>query len=142
MVTQGYFDLKGMSEYLEEIAKAGKDIDLASQRAIAKGSDILKVEMKTLCPIGDAAKGDPHPGNLFAHIQIKGPIQEGNFNYAEVGVIHDAAYTDADTATYGNVQEYGSATNKAQPYIRPAIDSKRRIVMATMKESLKEEGLI
>lgn len=142
MVTQGYFDLKGFGEYLEEIARAGQDIDAAAQRAIAKGADILEVEMESLVPIGDAAKGDPHPGNLLAHIKTKGPLQEGNFSYAEVGVIHDLAYTDAETAIYGNVQEYGSATNKAQPYIRPAIDSKRRTVMTTMKESLQEEGLI
>jgi HK97 gp10 family phage protein len=142
MVTQGYFDLKGMGEYLEEIAKAGVDIDSAAQRALVKGADILQVEMQSLVPIGDAAHGDPHPGNLLAHIKIKGPLQDGNFNYVEVGVINDIDFTDAETAIYGNVQEYGSATNKAQPYIRPAIDNKRRAVMAAMKESLKGEGLM
>ena len=142
MTTQDYFNLSGLGDYLEEIARAGKDVDGAAQRALQKGSVILQDGMTSLVPIGDAAKGDPHPGNLLRHIQIKGPLQEGNYSFAEVGVIHDIAFTDPDTAIYANVQEYGSATNHAQPYIRPAIDGKKSAVMREMKQSLSEEGFL
>lgn len=135
MVTQVRFETKGLAEYLENIQKAGRDIDAAAQRALMKGAAVLEAEMESLAPIDT--------GNLLEHIQIKGPLQEGNFNYVEVGIIHDASFTDAETATYGNVQEYGSPSKNipAQPYIRPAIDRKRAAVMRLLRESLKAEGL-
>jgi HK97 gp10 family phage protein len=142
MTTQGRFDLKGLDEYLEAIAKAGLDIDAAAQRAILKGAEVLQDGMLGLVPVGDAAKGDPHPGNLMRHIQVKGPLQDGNYSYAEVGVIHDLSFTDADTAAYGNVLEYGSTRQAAQPYIRPAIQGKKSAVLRTMKESLQSEGML
>ena len=142
MTTQGWIDLKGLNEYLEAIAKAGLDVDAAAQRALKKGSEVLQEGMLGLVPVGNAAKGDKHPGNLMRHIQIKGPLQDGNFSYAEVGVIQDLAFTDPDTAIYGNVQEYGNARNAAQPYIRPAIEQKKRAVIEAMKASLQGEGVI
>jgi HK97 gp10 family phage protein len=142
MTTNGRFNLTGLNEYLEAIAQAGLDIDAAAQRALMKGAEVLQEGMLGLVPVGSAARGDPHPGNLMRHIQIKGPLQDGNFSYAEVGVIHDLAFTDADTAAYGNVLEYGSTRQAAQPYIRPAIQGKKAAVLAAMKESLKREGML
>jgi hypothetical protein len=144
MTTQAKFPLKGFEAYLEDIQQAGLDIDGAAQRALTKGAPILQNEMLRLVPVGDAAEGDEHPGNLKEHIQIDGPHQEGNVNFIEVGVIHDSSFTDAMTSIYGNVQEYGSPSKHIppHPYIRPSIDTKRRLVMKTFKQSLVEEGFV
>lgn len=131
MVTRAYLNTKGLSEYLENINQAGMDIDAAAQRALQKGGVILETEMETLAPEDE--------GNLKSHINVDGPFQDGNYNYIEVGLVN----ADAETATYGNVQEYGSPSKNipAQPYIRPAIDRKRAAVMREVRESLKSEGL-
>ncbi len=131
MTTSAYFDLKGMAEYLEVLQQAGEDIDAAAQRALLKGGAILETEMEQLVPVD---KGD-----LKAHVNIDGPYLDGNFNYVEVGVVN----ADAEIAIIGNVQEYGSPSKNipAQPYIRPAIDSKRSAVLRAFRESLKAEGL-
>lgn len=135
MATKGQLSLRGLEAYLEELARAGQDVDAAVKRAIQAGAQPIVEQMLQDVPVGDP-KVDPHPGNLKKHITIDGPHQEGNFVYVDVGVINP----DDETAIYGNVQEYGSPSNRAQPYIRPALKSKRSAAMSAMKESLKNEG--
>jgi len=130
MATTGKLELSGLAAYLEDLAAAGQDVDAAAQRALQKGADVILPEMKTLVP------KDTH--NLESHLDIDGPHQEGNFSYVDIGII-DA---DKETAIYGNVQEYGSSSVEAQPYIRPALKSKKSAAMRAMKESLKVEGLV
>lgn len=121
MTTQAKLNLSGLEEYMEAIVAAGDDVDAAAQEAIVEGALVIQKEMLDLVPVGKAPK-DPHPGNLKRHIQIDGPYIDGNFSWVDVGVIHKKGFTDKETAIYGNVQEYGSASNQPQPYIRPGID--------------------
>jgi HK97 gp10 family phage protein len=130
MATTGKLELSGLSNYLEDLARAGQDVDAAAQRALAKGAEQILPSMQDLVP------KDTH--NLEAHLSIEGPHQEGNFSYVDIGIIT----ADKDTAIYGNVQEYGSSSVAAQPYIRPALKSRKAAAMRAMKESLKSEGLV
>lgn len=125
---------KGFEEYLENIVQAGKDVDESAKRALLIGAEIIQEEMIELVPV--------ETGNLRDHIKIKGPEQDGNYISVEIGIIHDIRYTDKRTAIYGTVQEYGSATNPAQPYIRPGITRARRKAMKAMKDSLIEDGAL
>ncbi|MBI5951902.1 MAG: HK97 gp10 family phage protein [Chloroflexi bacterium] len=138
MTTQARFDTKGLSAYLEAIQKAGLDIDLAAADALMDGGEILQTEMRALVPIDE--------GDLMNHIQIKGPTREGNVTTIEVGVIHDLAFTDADTAKKGNAQEYGWISggkfHKGKSYIRAAIEVKKSAVMKAIRESLKARGFV
>lgn len=130
MTTSGRLEFSGLKTYLEDLAAAGKDVDAAAQRALSKGADEILPVMQALVP------KDTH--NLEGHLSIEGPHQEGNFSYVDIGIIT----ADKETAIYGNVQEYGSSSVAAQPYIRPALKSKRAAAMRAMKESLKSEGLV
>ncbi|NMC84292.1 MAG: hypothetical protein GYA58_03300 [Anaerolineaceae bacterium] len=137
MTTHGKLTLNGLEEYLEEIAQAGRDVDEAAARALLAGAEVLEEGMEKRVPVDI--------GNLRNHIKIKGPEQEGNFIFIEVGVIHDKAFTDAETARYGNVIEYGSASKKgkdAQPYIRPTLAEDKGKARQAMKESLEQDGIL
>jgi HK97 gp10 family phage protein len=125
---------KGFEEYFEALQKAGKDIDAAADKALLTGAKVVQVEMQRLAPV--------LTGNLKDHIKIKGPVQDGNEHYIEVGVIHDLAFTDKRTAIYAAVQEYGSSDTPAHPYIRPGIDYSKREAIKAMKTSLIEDGLL
>ncbi len=148
MTTQIKFSMRGFEEYLERIAQAGKDVDAAADRALLAAAEILQKGMKSRVPVDT--------GNLRDHIKIKGPEQDGNYHSVEVGVIHNRQYTDADTARYGNVQEYGrvvdnataidtefgSVRKSAHPYIRPTLKGDASKALKAMRESLKEEKII
>ncbi len=124
----------GFAEYLERLAKAGQDIDAIADEALASGGQVLVDGMRARVPV------DTH--NLQDHIRIKGPIQDGNFHYIEVGIIHDRAFTDAETARYGNVQEYGSANTPAQPFARPTMDSDMGKARKAMRQVFEERGAL
>lgn len=101
---------QGFSEYLERLAKAGRDIDAVSDEALREGGEILLNGMRTRVPI------DTH--NLQQSLAVDGPKQDGNFHYVEVGLVN----ADAETARYGTAQEYGWSDHAGQPYIRPTLD--------------------
>lgn len=118
---------KGLAESLDALAQLGKNIDAIIPRALLAGGEVLKDGMKRRVP------KDTH--NLEDHIVIDGPHQDGNFHYIEVGVIG----ADADTARYGNAQEYGTSSMPAQPYIRPTVDEDKGKASKAMKAVLIEE---
>ena len=129
---------QGFSEYLEKVARAGRDIDLVADEALKAGGEILLDGMQRRVPVGTAPH-DPHPGNLKAHLELMGPVQDGNFHYVDVGL---GKGTDADTARYGNVQEFSSATTPAQPYVRPTLDSDMGKAKKAMRAIFERLGLV
>ena len=122
----------GMQETFEELARLGRDVDRIADDMLMAGARVLQDGMKDRVP--------KDTRNLDLHIQIKGPQVDGNFHFVEVGVIHDRAYTDAETARYGVAQEYGTSTMPAHSYIRATMDhdkgKARRAALATAKAAL------
>lgn len=123
-MAKGIFKLSGIDEYMEQIQAAGLDILPAAVQAVEAGSDVLLAGMQRRVP------KDTH--NLEAHLSKEIEI-EGDYVFAQVGLV-DA---DAETARYGNAQEYGSVSMPAQPYVRPAMDEDRRRALKAMKDALK-----
>jgi HK97 gp10 family phage protein len=128
MATSGKLELSGLGAYLEDLARAGQDVDAAAERALEAGAQPILADMKELVP------KDLH--NLERHLTIEGPDREGNLISVQIGIV----VADKETAIYGNVQEHGSSSVTAQPYIRPAFKRKRAAAMRAMKASLKAEG--
>jgi HK97 gp10 family phage protein len=122
---------QGFSEYLEKLAQAGKDVDQAAAAALEAGGDVLLEGMQRRVP------KDTH--NLEHHLERTEPEQDGNYVFVLVGLSKDA---DADTARYGNAQEYGTSSMTAQPYIRPTLDSDMGAARKTMKKVLEENGTL
>jgi HK97 gp10 family phage protein len=121
---------KGFAEYLERLAQAGKNIDAIAGEALLAGGEVLLEGMRRRVPV------DTH--NLQNHLNLQGPKRDGNFNYVEIGLMG----ADAETARYGNVQEYGSSSMAAQPYVRPTLDEDMKKARAKMKEVFgKHEAL-
>jgi HK97 gp10 family phage protein len=131
MVVKSRITTKGFEEYLEAIAKAGQNIDAIADEALLAGGEVLLEGMDRRVP------KDTH--NLEKHLALIGPVQDGNLHYVEVGI---PPTTDANTARYGNVQEYGSANTPAQPYIRPSLDHDMGKARARMKEVFVEKGAL
>jgi HK97 gp10 family phage protein len=133
MTTQGKFTLSGVGAYLEELNRLGHDIDVVAQEVVLEAGQQIQADMQNLVPVDT--------GNLYDHIQINGPHRDGNFHFVEVGVIHDISFTDAETAIYGNVIEYGSSRVNAQPYIRPALKKNKSIMRKTLKNLFERMGI-
>ncbi len=125
-------ELKGLEQWLEALAAAGADVDQAADQTLSAGADLALTGMKRRAP------KDTH--NLEQHIVASIPKVEGNQHIVKIGLIG----ADADTARYGNAQEYGwnskSGHRAGTPYIRPTMDEDRKAIVAAMKASLKASG--
>jgi HK97 gp10 family phage protein len=119
---------QGFSEYLERVANAGLAIDQISANALAAGGEVLLDGMKQRVP--------KDTKNLERHLTVEGPYKDGNFVYIEVGL---PKTTDANTARYGNVQEFGSSNMKAQPFVRPTLDHDMAKARKAMREVFERE---
>ncbi len=129
-MAKGYFKLKGFDEYLQVIADAGASVDDAAENAVVAGADVLLDGMQRRVPKDTM--------NLHDHLKRTQPKREGNFISVQVGIIE----ADAETARYGNVQEFGSATMKAQPYIRPTLDGDKAKMRRAQRQSLEADGVL
>lgn len=128
MTVRGKIDLKGLEAWLEDLAAAGNDINAAAARAIEAGQEVALKGMQRRAP------KDTH--NLEEHLVITKVRIDGNFVYGEVGLIG----ADADTARYGNAQEYGTSNMAAQPYIRPTMQGDKGKIRKAMRVVLEKEG--
>ena len=129
MATWVKLTTKGFEEYLENLARAGKDIDAITDRALRAGGEVLLQGMKRRVP--------KDTGNLEANLKIEGPKKDGNFHYILVGLVN----ADGETARYGTAQEYGTSSMAAQPYIRPTIDEDKAKAGKAMLEVFKDAGM-
>lgn len=131
MTVRASLTTKGLEEWLEALVQAGKDVDASADRALEAGAGVALDGMQKRVAV--------LTGNLQAHIQASAPQQDGNFHSVDVGLLRGV---DAETARYGNVQEFGSANMPAHPYIRPAMDEDKRAILAAERESLKADGTL
>lgn len=143
MTVRVQMDLKGLAAYLEELARAEQDVDAAAARAVTAGGDEILDGMLANVPIGDAGKGDPHPGQLMRTLIRTAPQQDGNFVYVDVGMPGGAP---ADVSRYGNAQEYGYSRGgkfyPPQSYIRKGFDEKKSAARRAEVEALTAEGVL
>lgn len=122
---------KGFDEYLEKIGKAGQDIDQITDQALIVGGKILVDGMQARAP--------ELTGNLKSKIHATEPIVDGNYHFIEVGLPSDV---DAETARYGNTQEFGSSSMAAHPYVRPALNEDMNVARSEMKNVFTGNGAL
>jgi HK97 gp10 family phage protein len=119
---------------MENLTKAGVDINKVSREALAEAGSMLQSAMLSRVPIKN--------GNLASHIKIKTPTAEGNYNYCEVGIIYDLAYTDKKTSIQARAIEFGTIYAPAQPFIRPAIRALRGAITGLILSRLQAAELV
>jgi len=133
---------KGLEDLLARIVEVGTNVDAAAARAVVAGGDVLLEGMLEHVPVGEAGKGDPHPGQLKHSLRRTETNQNGNYTYIYVGLAPEAT---ADVARYGNAQEYGYGRGgkqyAPQSYIRAGTDEKKNAARRALLDSLKKDGM-
>jgi HK97 gp10 family phage protein len=119
---------KGLEEYLDRLARESADIDAAADAALKAGGTVLVAGER------ERVAKDTH--NLEEHITMSEPEADAGFHFIWVGLVG----ADANTARYGNVQEFGSRHTQAHPYQRPTMDSDMGRARGEMRRVLRERG--
>ena len=119
---------KGLYTWMEDLAKAGADVDAVADEMLIAGGQVILDGMKRRVP--------KRTHNLERHLTISEAKHEGNRHWVTIGL----EGADADTARYGNAQEFGTTSMAAQPYLRPAFDEGAKNAYAEMKRIAIERG--
>ena len=125
-MAKGIFKLSGVANYMEQLQTAGQDIIPAAEEAVEAGAKVLLTGMQKRVPVKS--------GNLRRNLSYK-MTTDGDTVAAEVGLLDDV---DADTARYGNVMEYGTATIRPRAYISNTFDYDRARARRAMRETLRQ----
>lgn len=131
MTVRCEFSYKGFEQYLEVLANAPLELDASIDRANIAGADVILEGMQR--------RVRRRTENLALHLKRSEPQSDGNVRWIEVGIDPEA---DADTHRYGNVNEFGSSSMAAQPYVRPAFDEDRAAARRAQRESLQKDAMI
>ena len=113
---------KGLYTWMEDLQKAGADVDAVADEMLLAGGQVILDEMIRRVP--------KLTGNLEKHLTISEVKREGNRHWVTIGLDKP----DANTARYGNAQEFGTSSMPAQPYLRPAFDEGARKAYGAMKK--------
>jgi HK97 gp10 family phage protein len=130
----------------EELAKNLDKLSIAPQKRIVREALRAGAEPMRLYMEQQAPRGDPAAPNLAQSMAISSAMPiEGDIATVKVGPTRDVHY--------GRFQEFGTARHSAQPFMRPAFDSKaeqsvrivqnelwRLVVLAGVHDSARTAG--
>ena len=119
-----------VAPYLEDLEKAGADIDLVAQEVLSDLQEPIKEHMDTLLKRSSESWTGATEKTLFADPVV----QEGNFSFIKFG-----AHTEQDPA--GIYKEYGTARQAAEPFLRPTKTWVRAKVRKALKDVMIRMGL-
>jgi hypothetical protein len=131
--------LEGFDEYLDELQKAGQDIDLVAEQCLDAGSNVLVAGMQARAPYGVIKQA----------IRKTVVMADGNKRYLYLGVLRG---TDAETARIAAVWEFGGRSSPspknpkrhprpgihAKPYIRPTLRNDAKKARAAMEKIFQD----
>lgn len=132
------FDVRGLDDYIEELLKAGKEVDLVARDALAEAAQDLQSALINAVPEAEGVNADA----LREHIHIRTPSGEGHYNYVNVGFLRDLAYTPAGIDIHAKIVEFGSVWTPARPFIRATVAAFKPRFDSIAKAKFVAAGLV
>lgn len=118
------FDVKGLDAWLEDLARAGQDVDQVVVDILTDAAPIAMSELETnLRKTSETWTGETASSIASSNVQ-----RDGNYHFIEL----TAGGKDAPGAIY---KEYGSTRQAAEPFFRPAFRTLRQY---KLKQMLKD----
>ena len=125
------FELKGLDEYLENIQKAGNNIEESVKKAIEESAKPIHDDIKQW------AEKHKMTGAVLEGVDITDIKQDGNKYYVEVGINTDKS----ENSWHAVFTEYGTPTQTADPGIRTAFSKNKSKILKIQKEILAQGGV-
>lgn len=131
--------LDGFEAYLDELQKAGEDIDRVAEQCLEAGGNVLVAGMQRRAPYGLIKRA----------LRKTAVMADGNKRYLYLGVLRG---TDAETARIAAVWEFGGRSSPspknprrhprpgihAHPYIRPTLRNDAKKARAAMENVFQD----
>lgn len=124
------FEVKGLEEYMENLLKAGADIDEAV------GQACLAAAQPVYDDLVQGLKRHQETGASLAGVLDFKVQQDGNYIWVDVGI------SGENESWHFVFVEYGSPHNRpADPVVRTAFEANKTKVQSIIKQVLREAGV-
>lgn len=125
--------LTGLEEYIENLQRAGANIDQVVGEAIYESAKPIEEDIRKW------AEKHKKTGSVLEGVGLTEVQQEGGKIFIEVGVFNDPF--DNPTAWHANFIEYGTPKMRADPGVRPAFNKNKGKVKKIQSDILKRGGI-
>ena len=121
------FQIRGLDAWLEDLAKAGQDVDQVVTEVLDEARPVAEERMREILH----STSEEWTGATAETIYTSAVQKDGNFIYFEMG-----ANTGSDPSA--QYKEYGRIRQKAEPFLRPSLTELRRSGIKKMLKAVFE----
>lgn len=134
-----------LGQFSKGVAKA------VLRRALLQAAKPIEEAAASGAPVGSAAAGDPHPGQLAGSVTSGTKLSRRQKRLARTPAIMTAAgfrsapakgaevYVGAGPLPQAHLSEFGSANNVPRPFLRPAWDGNKMTAVQSIRSALAAE---
>lgn len=116
----------GMKELLRKMEAMGADVQKTERKAVMAGAEVIRDEIEARAPVGATH-------NLKDNIVISGFAQDSSgAEYVNVG-----PKGGKGAPFYGFMVEFGTSKMRPQPFVEPALISKRKEAFAAAADVIR-----
>lgn len=125
-------DFSSIENFKMRLYEMGRKGTKIADNAIIKGATVILDEMKKASSFSDRT------GNLRKKLSISKPVTDNGRKIVKIGINK----SDNSEIFYGKFIEYGTTnrgkTITAKPYMRPALENKRKEALEIAKNEMKK----
>ncbi len=125
---------KGLMELYDQLAELGEDIDQVAAESLDAGADVVLAGMKKRVAVDT--------GKLKDSLKKSKPKREGNETMIEIGQIPEEGKISPQDAIKANVNEFGSSSMVAQPFVRPTMTEDKSKITKAMRKPFIDRGIV
>lgn len=121
-------------ELYDQLAELGEDIDQVAAESLDAGADVVLAGMKKRVPVDT--------GDLKNQLKKGKTKRDGNVTMIEIGQVGEDSKISPQDAIKANVNEFGSSSMQAQPFVRPTMTEDKSKINKAMRKPFIDRGIV
>ena len=142
VTTMAKVDIKMPDEFLERMSRLGKDFDAVAESVLEAGGEVVlqKVQSNLSAVVGVGNKSESRStGELERSLGLSPVMVDKNGNH-DIKVGFSEPRTDGSSnAKIAYILEYGTSTQQAKPFLKPAKSAVKKQCVDAMKSAFEKE---
>ena len=135
-------DFKLPDEFLTKLSRLGKDTDAVAEKVLEAGGKVVlaKVKSNLKSVVGSGTKSKSRStGGLERSLGLSPVMVDKNGNH-DIKVGFSEPRTDGGSnAKIANILEYGTSSQSAKPFLKPAKSAVKKQCVEAMKSAFEKE---
>lgn len=135
-------EVKMPDEFLARISRLGNQTDSIAEKVLQAGGEVAldKVRSNLKAVVGSGNKSEPRStGELERSLGLSPVMVDKNGNH-DIKVGFSEPRTDGSSnAKIANILEYGTSTQQAKPFLKPAKTAVKKQCVDAMKSAFEKE---